>query len=259
MEVVVLLVVFFSCLIGSICGMGGGIIIKPVLDAFGIYSVSQINFLSSCTVLCMSAWSVGKIMIKKESQIDLKVSTWLAMGAALGGVLGKQMFALVQRILPDSVSSGMVQVLLFVLTLATFFYTLRKNSIHPLRVHGVIVPCILGLGLGFLGAFLGIGGGPFNVAALTLFFSMGMKTAAQNSLYIIIFSQSMGLIQTAVTGSFPTVPLSVLAGMVLCGILGSEAGRHLNRRLSEAGVSKLFETVMILIMGICVYNIFHLM
>ena len=35
-----------SCTAGSICGIGGGVIIKPVLDATGIMGVSSISFLS---------------------------------------------------------------------------------------------------------------------------------------------------------------------------------------------------------------------
>jgi len=40
------------------CGIGGGVIIKPMLDSFDIYSVATISFLSSCTVLSMTTYSV---------------------------------------------------------------------------------------------------------------------------------------------------------------------------------------------------------
>jgi uncharacterized membrane protein YfcA len=45
---------FFASVIGSICGIGGGVIIKPVLDAVGLYSVSTISFMSGCIVLSMT-------------------------------------------------------------------------------------------------------------------------------------------------------------------------------------------------------------
>ena len=35
-----------ACLIGSICGLGGGVIIKPALDLFGSMDVAQVSFLS---------------------------------------------------------------------------------------------------------------------------------------------------------------------------------------------------------------------
>lgn len=50
------LVTFAACVLGTICGMGGGIIIKPVLDAAGVMSVSTITFLSGVTVIAMSCW-----------------------------------------------------------------------------------------------------------------------------------------------------------------------------------------------------------
>ena len=34
----------FACVLGTICGMGGGIIIKPVLDATGVMTVDTITF-----------------------------------------------------------------------------------------------------------------------------------------------------------------------------------------------------------------------
>ena len=44
MELLFCLVALLACTIGKICGMGGGVIIKPVLDAFGILSVATITF-----------------------------------------------------------------------------------------------------------------------------------------------------------------------------------------------------------------------
>ena len=88
-------VAFAACILGTICGMGGGIIIKPVLDATGVMSVAAVNFLSGCTVIAMSCWSVGKTALKKESALDLRSTPFLALGAALGGLAGKQLFHLV--------------------------------------------------------------------------------------------------------------------------------------------------------------------
>ena len=70
---------------GAICGIGGGVIIKPSLDLFHLDSVATISFLSGCTVLAMSCYSVTKSMRAGESKIDLKIGTPLAIGAAIGG------------------------------------------------------------------------------------------------------------------------------------------------------------------------------
>lgn len=250
------LVAFGACILGKICGMGGGVIIKPVLDAFGILSVSTINFLSGCTVLGMTCWSVGKTTLRRESTIDFRSSTPLAVGAALGGVAGKALYALVAAQFADADTAGGVQAcLLFAATLATLLYTLRKDRIPSKRISDPLGCILIGLILGMLGAFLGIGGGPFNMAVLYYFFSMPTKTAAQNSLYIILFSQAFGVLQTVLSGSVPAFSALVLTGMVLCGIAGSEVGGRLNRRMDDRAATRLFIGAMALILCINIYNI----
>ena len=91
-----MIVVFFAVsllasIVGSICGIGGGVIIKPVLDAMNVMSVSCISFLSGCTVLTMSVVSVYKNM-RAGKKLNLRIATLLAVGAAVGGVAGKMMF-----------------------------------------------------------------------------------------------------------------------------------------------------------------------
>lgn len=75
-----LLVSFLVSVIGAICGIGGGVIIKPVLDLCGLASVSTISFLSGCTVLSMSCCSVAKNLSAGESKVDMKTGTPLAIG-----------------------------------------------------------------------------------------------------------------------------------------------------------------------------------
>ena len=60
MSIFLLLFALSTSVIGSICGVGGGVIIKPVLDAMNIMSVSAISFLSGCTVFVMSLYNVSR-------------------------------------------------------------------------------------------------------------------------------------------------------------------------------------------------------
>ena len=88
------LICFFASVIGAICGIGGGVIIKPVLDAFQMMDVSTISFLSGCTVLSMTTYSVIKSKMSKTNSINSKTALPLALGAAVGGILGKWIFSL---------------------------------------------------------------------------------------------------------------------------------------------------------------------
>ena len=77
--VLVFAICFLASTIGAICGIGGGVIIKPALDAFGIMDVSTISFLSGCTVLSMSLYSVGKSLRSGDSKVNMSTGTPLAM------------------------------------------------------------------------------------------------------------------------------------------------------------------------------------
>lgn len=60
MSILASLISFLASTAGAICGIGGGVIIKPTLGLFQMASVSTISFLSGCTVLSMSLYSVGR-------------------------------------------------------------------------------------------------------------------------------------------------------------------------------------------------------
>ena len=49
MELLFFEISFLASIIGGICGIGGGIIIKPALDLSGLASIATISFLSSCS------------------------------------------------------------------------------------------------------------------------------------------------------------------------------------------------------------------
>ena len=257
-QVICCFVTFFACCIGTICGMGGGIIIKPVLDATGVMTVSTITFLSGCTVIAMTCWSVGKTLIQGESVIDIKNTTFLAIGAAVGGIAGKQLYSATASQFADPDTAGGVQAACLLLaTLATFIYTLNKDKIKSKQTNSPAVSVLIGLVLGILGAFLGIGGGPFNVAVLYYFFSMQTKKATQNSLYIVLFSQAASTFKTMAFNGIPDFNISLLVFMMMFGIIGSEIGRRINKKIDDNQATRLFEGAMILIMCINIYNIIN--
>ena len=241
---------------GAICGIGGGVIIKPTLDLFHLDSVATVSFLSGCTVLAMSCYSVTKSLRAGDSKVDLKLGTPLAIGAAVGGVADKQMFAVISAAFAET--AGAVQAAcLFLITLATMLYTINKSRIRTHKIFKVWVCVAIGLVLGIMSSFLGIGGGPINLVVFYFFFSMDTKTAAQNSLYVILVSQITSLLATLVTGSVPPFGWLSLVLMVAGGIGGGMIGRAFNKRMDNKAVDKLFIGLMVVIMGISLYNVYQ--
>ena len=64
--------------VGSLTGMGGGVIIKPLMDLLGGFDVETIGVLSSITVFAMSIVSVGK-QIAQKAKIDFGTAIPLAL------------------------------------------------------------------------------------------------------------------------------------------------------------------------------------
>ena len=249
------LVSILSCTVGSVCGIGGGVIIKPVLDATGIMGVSSISFLSGCTVLAMSLVSVYKNLRAGSAKMDVRISTALAVGAAVGGVAGKSMFQGLKDAVGNENLVGFTQaVVLIVITLGTLIYTIYKQKIHTKKYTQLWLCVSIGLILGIMSSFLGIGGGPINLVVLGYFFSMSTKEAALSSLYIIMFSQITSFVQTCATGTVPDIEIAYLIFMIAGGIMGGTIGSRINKKISEEGVNKLFIFLMAVIVVINIYN-----
>src|SRR5699024_6122389 len=98
-------------------------------------SVSAISFLSGCTVLSMSFYSVLKSKLNHDSVIDMGITTYLGIGAAVGGIVGKQAFQYVQNLFPDANTVGAVQaIVLMLVTIGTLIYTINKKKIKTLQL-----------------------------------------------------------------------------------------------------------------------------
>ena len=249
------LVSLLASAVGAICGIGGGVIIKPVLDLLHLETVQAISFLSGCTVLSMSCYSVGRAMLSGERRVSLSTGTPLALGAAVGGLLGSQLFTAVKAMFENPNTVGAVQaVCLAAVTAGTLVYTVNKRRITTHRLSSWLACAVIGLALGCISSFLGIGGGPINLVVLYFFFSMDTKTAAANSLYIILCSQLASVLSTLASGAVPSFRPAVLALMVAGGIGGGMIGRSLNKRRDNRAVDRLFIGLMAVIIGISIYN-----
>lgn len=143
---------------------------------------------------------------------------------------------------------------LLVITVLTMLYTLRKSYIAAHKLQSPTACAGVGIVLGVLSAFLGIGGGPINLAVLYFFFSMSAKVAAQNSLYIILFSQLASLGAVVVGGNVPDVTFRWIVLMVTGGMAGGMAGRRISSKIDDRQTSRLFIGLLFVIAAISLYN-----
>ena len=266
MIAVVLAIALLASAIGAVCGIGGGIIIKPVLDAAGVADAATVNFLSGCTVLAMTLYSVARGRAARPARpapprvAGSRTDLPLAIGAAAGGLAGKRLFDLAAHALGDLSLAGALQAaVLFLVTLGTLVYTLNRARIRPRHTSGAL-PCLaIGLALGVCSSFLGIGGGPINLVVLFHFFGMSTKRAAASSLRVILLSQGVSTLVTLVAGGAAGVDPVLVAAMVACGIAGGVVGRAANARIDDATVNRLFVALMVAILAVNAFNVAKLL
>ncbi len=252
MGIIYFLIALLATTIGASAGLGGGVIIKPALDALQDYNVFVIGILSSATVFSMAVVSTIK-SIRRGIKIE-KTLIALTIGALIGGFLGKEIFSLVYaRIAPNVLTTIQAAIII-----ALLLISLLRNKLPEWHIKNTIFTALVGLTLGCLSAFLGIGGGPINVAVLCMFFAMDIKKAAAGSIFIILFSQMTKLVSTALTTGFGHYDYTVLLLMIPAGILGGFLGAYLNKKLSEEYIQRAFSVVVIAIIMLNVYNIVRL-
>lgn len=92
-----MLFIYFSIaicatILGSLAGLGGGIIIKPILDTIGNYNLSTVGILSSVTVFSMALVSTIE-HFKSGFKINCSIGI-LSIASILGGGVGEKLFNL---------------------------------------------------------------------------------------------------------------------------------------------------------------------
>lgn len=245
-------VIIFANSLGAVSGMGGGVIIKPVLDFIGAHSVASVSFYSAVAVFTMSIVSTIK-QVKNGVKIHFATALYISLGALLGGYLGNGVFDYILNLYSDDKVISLIQIGLTILTLL-FAYMYSVYDKPKFKFNNLPAYIFCGLILGFLASLLGIGGGPINVSLLMLMFSIPIKDATVYSIVIIFFSQLSKIITIGLTAGFSQFDMSILYFVVPAAIIGGFLGAKLSRILSSEKVVVVFRAIIILVIGINLYN-----
>lgn len=248
------IIIFIACTIGAIVGIGGGVIIKPLLDFIGVHSVEVVGFISTCAVFAMSISSSVK-HITAKTKFDKKIVLLVSFGSIFGGIIGNEIFDLAFEKFNTNIVKGVQAVIIAAFIIFVIFYVNSKN-IKSFKIKNPVLIVLTGLMLGLMSAFLGIGGGPINTTFLVLLFSFTLKESAVYSVAIIFFSQLSQLVTIFINNQFEPYkeyfPI-VLLGMAV-SVIGGIIGSKLNKKLSNKVITVIFSVVLSLVAVINVYN-----
>lgn len=250
--IIYFLIIVLANTVGAISGMGGGVIIKPVMDAFAFHPLAAITFYSCVAVFTMSIASTYK-QLKNGFKIEWPKAIAISIGSVFGGVLGNKLFTSLLTYFGDQKQVQLLQIVLTVLSLIlVLVYTLK--SIKTYKLTHLVAYFAIGLFLGGFSTLLGIGGGPINVSLLIFCFSLTMKEATIYSIVTIFFSQLAKLVETGTTTGYSIFDLSLLVAIIPAAIIGGYLGGYFSGKVSEEKVSKIFIAVVVLVIVINVVN-----
>ncbi len=248
------LVIVIATVLGAIAGLGGGVIIKPLFDLIGAHQASTIGFYSSVAVFTMCIVSIIKQM-KRGFQFDIQTIIYISLGSLLGGILGESIFNYVTGTLENNIVQIIQAVLLGITLILILIYTLNKQKFRHYRIQSKLAMLLVGVFLGGISVFLGIGGGPLNVASLMLLFSYEMKEATIYSIATIFFSQVSKLGSIFLKGTIMTFDLSLIPYICISAIMGGYIGTTLNQKLDNKKIERVYIALIIALIGVSCFNV----
>ncbi len=224
-------------LLSTIFGLGGGIIMVPVLTAIANLSQVEAMATSLATIVLVSTWNSWRY--HRQGLIDWKIVLWVAIGSGICAALAARSAPL----LPEKTLVGIMLAVLFALAWKTFNLDHLKEKKSPPSGH----KAALGIGSlsGLVAGFTGIGGGGVTTPLMLVAGLVKNRSAAPTSNAIMIFTAGAGALTYALHGDFswPRFGLIQAQYSMLLGIgaiISSFAGMKINHLINL----KLRKTVL---------------
>jgi uncharacterized protein len=223
----------------GLLGSGGSIITMPLL----LYVVGEPEKLAIAESLLVvgSIASVGSLLLARSKLINLRYIIWFGVPSMLGTYIGAWSAQLV---------SGLVQVLTFSVVMLVSSRMMLKSPIanaQPAASVQLLSISLVGVAVGVLAGFVGVGGGFLIVPALFLLARLSLQQATATSLVIIALQSFTGffkylylLNQAQITINWP-----VVSSMILLGCAGVIVGSKLGSRIPQQRIKQLFALLLI--------------
>lgn len=248
-----LVIALFATVIGSLVGLGGGVIMKPLLQALSPLDALSINVLSSITVFFMAFSTLYK-RTKAERSLYKAQYLYLIIGSVIGGIIGNSIFNSFLTMFDNDNVVSFVQTLILIILLV--MVVLKHLYIEKLPIfESKLAMVVIGVCLSIISTFLGIGGGPINVPVFIGLLGVSILDATYLSILVIFFSQLSNIVVYFTDGTFGLVVLMPLLVMIPAAIVGGIFGGKLSQTLEAETVSKLFNITIISLIVLNVYNL----
>lgn len=270
MVIEIFLIAILAGIVGSVLGLGGGIVVTPALTLlFGV----DINHAIGASIISVIATSSGSAVAYIRDRItNLRVGMFLEIATTVGAITGAFIGALVapkflyfifallllysayamvkkgKQEIPENVPNHPVAEKL---GLSGEYYDKALGKTVSYNVDRVYEGFGVMYGAGVISGLLGIGSGSFKVMAMDVFMKMPLKVSTATSNFM------MGVTAAASAGIYllrgDIVP--VISAPVALGVLvGATVGSRIMQRLKSKTIRKLFIPVMVYIAFQMIYQ-----
>lgn len=230
---------FAAGILGSMIGLGGGIIVVPILTFLGFPpTVAASNSLFAA----LSNSIASTISYSRQKRIEYFLGLKLGLLAIPGTILG--------AIISTDIAPDIFKILFgFVLVASAIYIFLRKQIESREKVISkqmILFAIGSSFFAGIISSFFGIGGGIIFVPLMVVGMGMSMKKAAPTSQLILLFASLSGVIVHSILGH----PDFLQAGFLAIGsFFGGLVGAKLSLSIKERNLKILVSAVILIAAG----------
>ncbi len=256
MEIVAFVAAIGAGAFGSLVGVGGGLIIVPLLVALGVEAHTAIG-VSLLGVIGVS--TAGSASYLRAGFANQKIGLTLLVATAAGGIVG----GYVAGFLDARTLSGLFAIVLVLVALQM----LRSRSQPPAEVVGeaaslevdasyvepttgeiieyrarhVLPGAVVSVFAGIISGLLGIGGGVVNVPTMNVLMGVPIRVATATSTYMLGATAAAGALLYLSRGQID----GQLAASVVAGVfIGAAAGARFSTRVPRGALTGMFVVVV---------------
>ena len=222
---------FAAGVLGSMIGLGGGIIVVPVLTFFGF---SPTLAASNSLFAAFSNAVASTISYSRQKRIEYSLGLKLGLLTIPGTILGAYM--------SSDVTPEIFKILFGFVLIASAGYILLRKKIESREKNLSKLMMVFAVGASFfagiISAFFGIGGGIIFVPLMVVGMGMAMKKAAPTSQLILLFASFSGVIVHTILGHSDFLQAVLLSiGSFAGGLVGARLSVDINEKFLRILVS----------------------
>ena len=224
---------FAAGILGSMIGLGGGIVVVPVLTFFGFPPTLAV----SNSLFAAFSNAVGStVSYSRQKRIDYSLGLKLGLLCIPGTILGAYLSSDVTLVL-FKILFGLVLV-----SSAVYIFMRKKIETQEKTLTKQMIVFVISASFfaGIISSFFGIGGGIVFVPLMVVGIGMTMKNAAPTSQFILLFASLSGIIVHSLLGHPDFLQAGLLsAGAFVGGIIGARISFNIKERSLQILVSAI--------------------